>query len=458
MIFLSDPIVALITPPGSAAIAVLRLSGKNSVGIAAQHFRPRKKLLKATSHTLVHGIFHDEEGIPIDEVLISVFRAPYSYTGEESVEISCHGNPHLASRILKVLLRHARHAKAGEFTLRAVLNGKLDLARAEAVNDLINARSAKAETAALMQAQGILSAHLKGILDEITEARMRCELAIDFSDQDLPQIDLDDLKTRIDMLCAKTGALCMEGNSGKYIRDGIRICLAGAPNSGKSSLFNAFLKHNRAIVTPHPGTTRDYLEESFSLNGYTIVLYDTAGLRESADEIERHGIDRSLELMKEADLVLYLIPADQVLGSEPPELYSPSLPQETRMKCLFVLSKTDLVDPSKLETFLSGVPHVPASIVMENGLDALSAAIISRFELPQEIVNRPLITNTRHLGALERSLDSLRKAKDALAEDAGFEFVAFDLITASSAIEEILGIITPDDMLQRIFGNFCIGK
>ncbi|MDZ4181363.1 MAG: tRNA uridine-5-carboxymethylaminomethyl(34) synthesis GTPase MnmE [Candidatus Cloacimonadaceae bacterium] len=458
MISLSEPIVALITPAGSSAIAVLRLSGKNSVGIVAQHFRPRKKLLKAPTHRLIHGIFHDSAGLPIDEVLVSVFRAPHSYTGEESVEISCHGNPHLATRILKALLLNARHAKAGEFTLRALMNGKLDLARAEAVNDLIRAGSIQAETAALMQTQGILSRHLKGILDEISEARMRSELAIDFSDQDLPQIDLIDLQTRIDALCAKTRELCAEGNQGRYIRDGIRICLAGAPNSGKSSLFNAFLKHNRAIVTPHPGTTRDYLEESVSLRGYTLVLYDTAGLRESTDEIERHGIDRSLELMQEADLVLYLIPVDAVPVNESTRFDLPDLNAEIAAKCLFVLSKTDLLEAKELEAMLTTAAFTPASSVDVHGLDALADAIIARFDLPRDLINRPLVTNTRHLAALQRCQVSLEQARQALSEDAGFEFVAFDLISASSAIEDILGVITPDDMLERIFGNFCIGK
>ncbi|HQB98669.1 MAG TPA: tRNA uridine-5-carboxymethylaminomethyl(34) synthesis GTPase MnmE [Candidatus Cloacimonadota bacterium] len=307
---MNDPISARITPAGSSAIAVIRISGFKALEIVAGYFDNPDKLLKARSHSIVFGTFKDETGIPLDEVLISVFRAPHSYTGEDVAEINCHGNPLIAERILGVLLLKSRLANPGEFTLRAYLNSKLDLSRAEAVNDLIQAGSSKASMAALMQVKGYLSRHLESLLDELADARLRCELAIDFADQDLPQIDTNDLRRRILEIRQRACALYEEGSHARKLREGIRICLAGAPNAGKSSLFNAFLKQNRAIVTPQPGTTRDYLEESFSLEGYPVVLLDTAGIRESQDSIEREGIKRSLELMHGADIILYLYEED----------------------------------------------------------------------------------------------------------------------------------------------------
>ncbi|MBW6513127.1 MAG: tRNA uridine-5-carboxymethylaminomethyl(34) synthesis GTPase MnmE [Candidatus Syntrophosphaera sp.] len=457
----SDPICAQISPPGHAAINVLRISGHGSIGIVAQFFQPRAKLLKAPSHRVLRGTFHDREGRALDQVLCTVFRAPLSYTGEDSVEISCHGNPQIASRILQNLLYDARLAEPGEFTLRALLNGKLDLIQAEAVNDLITAKSSKAESAALMQVQGGLSQHLQALLTAITEARLRCELAIDFADQDLPQIDLDDLQERINGILEQAKAMHSEGSQGRYIREGIRVCLAGAPNSGKSSLFNAFLKFNRAIVTPHPGTTRDYLEESVSLRGYTLVLYDTAGLRASSDLTEKEGIDRSRDLMQSADLVLYLVEA----GSGPASLEEVPLPEAIRTKTLWLSSKYDLVaDENGAETNpkvrdgYSPQAGIPVSVVSPGGLDALQEAILKRFELPLDELDHPLLTNARHLAALERCVSALEKAQLALRKEAGFEFIAFDLITASKALEEILGIVTTDDLLQQIFSSFCIGK
>lgn len=457
----SEPICAQISAPGCSAISVLRISGHGAIGIAAQYFRPRARLLKSPSHRVILGTFHAADGSPLDQVLCTVFRAPHSYTGEDCVEISCHGNPHIAARILENLLLEARLAHPGEFTLRALLNGRIDLTQAEAVNDLITATGSRAETAALMQVQGVLSAHLKGLLDSITAARLRCELAIDFADQDLPQIDLDDLAARISGILDQARTLHSEGAQGRFIRDGIRICLAGPPNSGKSSLFNAFLRYNRAIVTPHPGTTRDYIEEMVSLHGYTLILTDTAGLREAADAIEQEGITRSLQLMQAADLVLYLNEA----GTSPESCGKAILDEEIAAKTLWLASKYDLVGeqngtPGRAtdRKGLSPQTGIPVSVVSADGLELLYQSVLERFALPQTELNRPLITNTRHLAALQKCVTALEGAQLALQNEAGFEFVAFDLISASKALEEILGVISTDDLLEQIFSSFCVGK
>ncbi|MDY0152853.1 MAG: tRNA uridine-5-carboxymethylaminomethyl(34) synthesis GTPase MnmE [Candidatus Cloacimonas sp.] len=484
----SEAICAPITPAGYAAIAVLRISGSDAISIVAKHFRPSNKLLKSPTHRVLHGTFYSETGQAIDEVLLSVFRSPTSYTGEDSVEISCHGNPNLANRILSSLLLHARLARAGEFTLRAYLNGKLDLSQAEAVNDLIHAQASKAESAALMQVQGKLSHHLQLLLTQITDARLRCELAIDFSDQDLPQINLIALQQQLSGILQAAEELSAKGEQGRKIREGTKICLSGAPNAGKSSLFNALLQYGRALVTPHPGTTRDYLEESISLNGFPLVIYDTAGLRQSSDEIESQGIAKSIELMHEADLIIYLIDSTSIVEqnavpdkltteSTEVEQNATSVPsvfsvvnsasfgtwgvadaQQLSAKTITVYSKADLLTVGASRARPNHPYSIFCSVNTPNGLDALTKAILNRLLLSDELLSKPLVTNARHLAALSRCIESLHMAISALESSAGFEFIAFELISASRALEEILGVITTDDLLENIFSNFCIGK
>lgn len=455
-----EPICAQITPPGCAAVSVLRISGSGSIGIVAQFFRPRRKLLTSPSHRVVFGTFHSRDGRPLDQALCTVFRFPASYTGEDCVEISCHGNPRLSARILENLLLEARLAHPGEFTLRALLNGKLDLTQAEAVNDLISATGSKAENAALMQVRGLLSKPLREVLDAVNDARLRCELAIDFADQDLPPLDTADLRNRISAALEHARELHSEGARGRFIREGIRVCLAGAPNSGKSSLFNAFLRYNRAIVTPHPGTTRDYLEESVSLSGYNLILSDTAGLRDNAGPIEREGIDRSRGLMSSADLILFLLPVDEFTANNAAASLSPH-----PAKTLWLASKWDLGQPetpgsAPVDCRDGSAPELalPVSALAPDGLNTLQNAILKRFELPLENPDRPLVTNARHMAALQRAITALSSALVSLDSQAGYEFTAFDLIAAANALGEILGVSADPDLLGRIFADFCIGK
>ncbi len=445
----TEPICALITPAGHAAIAMLRLSGNGVFEILARHFRSGHKLLKAKSHSILHGYFTDSNGEDLDEVLVYVFRKPHSYTGEDLLELSCHGNPDLANRILQVLLLSCRMANPGEFTLRAYLNGKLDLNQAEAVNDLIHAKASRAEKAALHQLQGHLSQALKNLLERISRLRMRCELAIDFSDQDLPLPEGSELRYELIQVLDTAKSLAATGQQGRLIREGIKICLSGAPNAGKSSLFNAFLKQNRALVTPHPGTTRDYLEESISLNGFPVVFYDTAGLRPNPDSIEAQGIAKSHQLMHSADLILYLIDA-----TLPAELSLSGIDAELQKKILIVFTKMDLLPkttplPDKV---------IPCSSVTPDGLKHLSEAILNQLLQHDFSPEQALVTNTRQLSALQRSITFLDNALLALSENRGYEYIAFELSAASSALEEILGVISTDDLLSEIFSNFCIGK
>ncbi|MFW5628304.1 MAG: tRNA uridine-5-carboxymethylaminomethyl(34) synthesis GTPase MnmE [Candidatus Cloacimonadaceae bacterium] len=442
---MNDVICAQISAPGMAAVSLIRISGMGAIDLISDFFSKPDKLKNSPGGRILFGDFIDPDGRVLDEVLLSVFRAPNSYTGEDLIELGCHGSVSLTQRILQALLTRCRLANPGEFTLRAFMNGKMDLSRAEAVNDIIQASALRAETAALMQVKGYLSNHLQMMLKKINDARLRCELAIDFADQDLPQIDMDDLAARLDELIGLARNLYDEGSHGIKLRDGLRICLAGSPNVGKSSLFNALLKQNRAIVTDIPGTTRDYLEESFSLQGNPIVLIDTAGIRESEDSIEREGIARSHELMKSADMMLYLYDTEEFIF--PDEL------SEFEDKTLFLASKSDLNPQRELKA-----GHIPISVVSENGLKKLTDSILDHLNLPEELANYPLITNTRHLAALKSALSALEGAKEALTMDAGFEFIASDLILAASKLEDILGVVPTDELLGEIFENFCIGK
>ncbi len=460
-----DTICAPITAPGEAASSLIRISGTRAFEIAESRFRPASKLRNSESHRIIYGIWHDKAGTALDEILIYKFIAPHSYTGEDVIELSCHGNPRLVSQIIEDLLLDCRMATPGEFTRRAYLNGKLDLIRAEAVNDLITASGSKATSSALSQLRGTLTGFLETLLKEIQSCRIKIELAIDFSDQDLPQIDMQGFAAELDTIIEKAERLVEESRSGRYIREGIKICLVGPPNAGKSSLFNAFLRENRALVSPHPGTTRDYLEESVSLAGYNLVIYDTAGLRDASDEVERMGIDRTRELLNNADLVLVL--------QEPGQAFQIDSQIDSR-RVLNIITKIDklgfdsLPTPAELlsrlkERFCDNhteLPQglIPSSVMLEGGLAAISLEILKRLELPRELPDGPLLTNSRHLAAIRRSIAALHKAREAMQGDLGYEFIAFDLIEATSAISEILGTGSVDDLLGSIFSDFCIGK
>jgi tRNA modification GTPase len=464
---LNDTIAAPATPAGTSALAVIRISGPEAIELTAAIFSKPEKLLQAAGYNAVHGYITDA-GAALDEVVCLVFRAPHSYTGEDMVELTCHGNPDLTSRILQLILKRCRPAEPGEFTFRAFINNKLDLAQAEAVGDLIHARTGRAETAALDQLRGKLSQELASLLDELSDCRMRFELSLDFADQDLPEPDLDAVAQRLQKVRFRLAEMLAGGRQGRILRDGFSICLSGAPNVGKSSVFNKFLAENRALVTPVPGTTRDYLEEWLALEGFPVRLWDTAGLRETSDRVEQLGIDRTLDLMQKADLIILLTDPDTLDQGccRPDALHA--------AKTLCVLNKTDLLGFDKLPSeaewtaYLQGsrfagkladqVKLIPCSAALEDGIARLRAEIVSRLSQPGWEASAVLVTNTRHLALLERALASLDKALTGIAAAAGYEFIAFDILEASSALSEITGAVTTDDLLDRIFSNFCIGK
>lgn len=444
-----DTITALATPVGSGALHIIRVSGEDAVEQVAKLFQPHSKLLKAKSHSLIYGKII-AEGKLLDEVLCSVFLAPNSFTGENSVEITCHGSMFVANSILSALQKNIRLAKPGEFTLRAYLNNRIDLTQAEAVNDMIQAKTKKAQTLAINQLDGSLYKRISTLLDELSHYRIQLELEIDFLDDDVPDIDLVKLQENLISLTHKLETLVTSGKQGRLIREGLKVSLIGVPNVGKSSIFNLLLETERAIVTPIPGTTRDYLEEVIALGGYLIRIYDTAGIRETSDTIEQMGINRSREIIEQSDLVLYITDGNE--SQEDYEAFVTGLNPDNIIK---VLNKSDLLTQQEISQYPD---YLSCHASNARGIQTLKEAILSKIELSDQELESGLLTNSRQITAVENSISSIRQAISSLDNNMGYEFTAFDLKEASAHLEDVIGKITDDDLLNSIFDNFCIGK
>ncbi len=445
----TDTITALATPVGSGALHIIRVSGEDAIEQVANIFEPKDKLISAKSHSLVYGKIIAENTL-LDEVLCSVFRAPNSFTGEDSVEITCHGSMFVANSILTALQKKIRLANPGEFTLRAYLNNRIDLTQAEAVNDMIQAKTKKAQTLAMNQLDGSLYKRISLLLDELSKYRIQLELEIDFLDDDVPDIDLDLLQVNLKELKNKLETLVNSGRQGRLIREGLKISLIGKPNVGKSSIFNKLLETERAIVTPIPGTTRDYLEEVIALEGYLIRIYDTAGIRQTADTIEKMGIDRSREIIEQSDLVLYI--SD---GSNNQNDYQDFVSGLNPEKIIKVLNKIDILSDELIAKYPDYIKCYTSS---DQGMESLKEKLVNYIQMSDQELESGLLTNSRQINSVERTIESLNQAIASLDNFMGYEFTAFDLKEASAHLEEVIGKITDDDLLNSIFDNFCIGK
>lgn len=446
-----DTISAVSTPQGVGGLAVIRISGPKAVEIADSFFQAPKSLLQIPSRKAVFGKIYDNEQL-IDEVIITVYRSPNSYTGEDLVEISCHGSIYITSRIMEMLLRKTRLANRGEFTQRAFLNDKMGLTKAEAIGDLIESKTQLAHLAAIEQYKGSLRKRIAKILTKITDLRTLLELEIDFAEQGLEQMDHTTFQKELSSSFSELSDLINSGKEGIILKEGLKVCLVGAPNVGKSSIFNALLQTERAIVTPHPGTTRDYLEEAISLNGYLIRIFDTAGLRQTEDQIEQAGIDFSLQIIRSADKILYI--SEEKENKAEYERLVQLFPHKNIIK---VINKIDLLTEKQREEFHQK-DFVLCSAITEDGLNELKQSLLKDIEISKDQLHSGILTNVRQIAAAQRSKDSLQKAIDSFSQKMGYEFTAFDLKEASSALEEIIGKITSEDILARIFENFCIGK
>ncbi len=452
----ADTIAALATPAGPGGIGILRLSGPAAEQVLGAVFVPSRPRPRPRSHQLYHGQVVDGAGNLIDEVLAVIMRAPHSYTREDVVEIHCHGGMVVLRRILDLLLDHGvRLARPGEFTQRAFLNGRLDLAEAEAVMDLINSRSEGARRVAMEQLQGRLSKAVHGFQDRVADLLALIEAYVDFPEEDIPLPHVHRLGEESSLLRQQIATLLADFDNGRILREGLSVLILGCPNVGKSSLLNALLGEARAIVTPIPGTTRDTIEESLSLGGIPLRLVDTAGVRETVDPIEAEGVRRSREKLAGADLVLFVVDASKGLSDE--DRYALELCAGQRL--LLVLNKSDL-GSLPLESALGNLPWVAVSAHTGAGLEHLRQAIVGFFQTQggSEGVESPLLSDRRHREALLLAQQALERFETGVAEGASAEFLALELRESLAALGLITGETTPDDILDRIFSRFCIGK
>jgi tRNA modification GTPase len=456
---LHDTIAAIATPIGEGGLAVIRLSGANAFATADKCFSPTGKSSVKPSAALTHTIQFGKivrDGNVIDEVLLAVLRAPRTFTREDTVEISCHGGILPAKLVLDtVLAAGARMAEPGEFTKRAFLNGRIDLAQAEAVADLIHSRTELALAAANEQLAGKLSQRINQVRDDLMLTLAHVEAHIDFPDEDIAPDTKDKLLERLEAGIAFMDALLRTANEGQILRRGIRAAIVGRPNAGKSSLLNQLLGRDRAIVSHIAGTTRDTIEETANIRGIPVVFIDTAGLREAGDEIEREGIRRSRESLAQAELILHVLDASEPL-TDADKNY---LTEFAGKKRILVRNKTDL--PVKLEfrSQNSEVRTVDVCSLSGNGIENLKDEIKSLVwagEISAE--NLQVAINSRHQDALNRARFSARAATDALRADVTLELVAMDLHIAANAVGEIVGKTTTEDLLDKIFSSFCLGK
>ncbi len=444
---MNDTIAAISTPFGEGAIAVLRLSGPRSVEIADLVFRGKLQASALVPRMQHVGAIFDGDA-KLDDVLLTVFRAPHSYTGEDVVEVGCHGGVLVTRRILALLLRSgARAALPGEYTQRAYLNGKLDLTQAEAVMDLITAQTDLALRAASEQLEGRLGEHIRGLREGLLELLAHVEAFIDFPDEDIDPETGDALCARLDSVLAEIAALLATAGRGKILREGVRTVIYGAPNVGKSSLLNLLLGSERAIVSARPGTTRDSIEETIDLRGIPLRLVDTAGIRDSVDEVEQAGMERTLRQVERADLVLHVLDAsEENSGANPPKGHATTV---------LVLNKSDLGEHASWQ----GVDGVRISCRTNAGVVDLEAAIEQRLNGGQTAQRDwSVAINARHQACLQASQNYALAARAGLANALSPELLAEELRAALNAVGEVVGRVDSEDVLGKIFGTFCIGK
>jgi tRNA modification GTPase len=458
---LDDTIAAISTPVGAAGISIIRVSGSESLPLVDKVFRSKKnrKLKAVPNFSFVYGNVIDDKGKKIDEVLVSVMRGPHSFTAENVVEINCHGGIIATRRILETLLAvGARLAEPGEFSKRAFLNGRIDLAQAEAIIDLINAKTEKSLKYAVIQLDGALSSEIKTIRNEILELMANIEAGIDFPEHDIEELSRRQIKTKTIESLEKINKLLKSAGTGKVFREGLKTVIIGKPNVGKSSLLNALLKEKRAIVTDIPGTTRDIIEEVVSIRGIPLRLIDTAGIRETEDIIEKIGVEKTREVFAEADLVLFMIDASTGLTEHDREIF----PLLKEKRNIVLINKTDVnkeIDTSEIEKIVDKSNIMEISVLYGNGMkeleDLIEEIVYDGIAAGQEEV---LVTNIRHKNILEKAQTDIKAVLRAIANQLPTDCMAIDLRAAWELLGEITGETIGEDLVDTIFSRFCIGK
>ncbi len=466
----ADNIIAMATPAGIGAISVFRLSGPDVIRITDRFFVPvkKKKLVDSKGFTIHFGELRDQNNELIDEVLISVFKEPKSYTGENMVEISVHASPYIQKRVLSLFLGEGmRLAQPGEFTLRAFLNGKMDLAQAEAVADLIAAETEWQHKTALNQLKGHFSKKLKTLREKLIEFAALMELELDFSEEDVEFADRQDFAELLKKIKRTLRELIEGFQAGNVIKEGIPVAIVGEPNTGKSTLLNALLNEEKAIVTDIPGTTRDVIEDFVVLGGIKFRFIDTAGIRQAQDRVEKIGIEKTFEKIKEAKVILFVNDATKVYQN--PESCNQIIGRLEKWKQEFpgktfvlVLNKMDLVEnkeflPACLNR-LKGVHLISMSAKRQEGIDILKNYLTEQAGQGKVSISDVLVTNVRHYHALQEALQSIEEVEEGLQAGISTDLLAVDIRDALNKLGEITGEITSEDLLDHIFKNFCIGK
>ena len=446
-----DTIVALSTPAGRSAIAVIRVSGPHALPLmrkllADPDFSPE------LSRAVLKSIKSKDDDV-VDRCLLTYFQAPHSYTGEDVIEISCHGSPVIVRQVIDLILSYGgRLAGPGEFTLRGLSNGKLDLSQAEAIRDLINAQTEAAAKQATRQAMGELSLRLQPFEDKLIQTIVVLESALEFVEDDLPQVRKDEISRTLEEVLESLEHLASTFAAGHLLRDGLRVTLAGRPNVGKSSLFNKLLAHERAIVTNIPGTTRDTITEAVSINGVPVLLTDTAGVRESSDDVERIGVNRTRQAMADADLIVVVLDGSRELTDEDRSLLSDA----SNVRHVVARNKSDLSSFDHVK--FNGSSSIDVSALTGSGVEQLCAAILAPFGTVDARNDGLLITNVRHHDLLRRAESETRQSLELLKQNASEELVLVGLHNSLRFLGQITGETTTEDLLSEIFATFCIGK
>lgn len=462
----TDTIIALATPAGAGAIAIIRLSGPEAISIASNHFESVSgKILKnQKSHTIHLGYIKDGKNV-LDQALISIFKDPHSYTGENVIEISCHGSPYIQQQIIQLFLRNGcRTADAGEFTLRAFLNGKMDLSQAEAVADLISSDNAASHQIAVQQMRGGFSNEIKQLRTELLNFASLIELELDFSEEDVEFADRTQFKELLTRIQKVLQSLIDSFAVGNVIKNGIPVAIVGEPNVGKSTLLNAFLNEERALVSDIAGTTRDTIEDEISIGGIGFRFIDTAGIRETKDVVEGMGIKRTFEKIEQAQVVLLLVDGSKLLNDDQKLKnividYEKIKNQNPQKPLVLLVNKSDTLselDKDKIGKHLDSVKYLSAKT--GEGVEELQNSLLEFVNTGALRNNETIVTNTRHYDSLLKSLEEIEKVQFGMKENISSDLMAIDVKEALYHLGEITGQVTNDELLGNIFANFCIGK
>lgn len=459
-----DTICAPATAPGMAAIAVMRLSGPKAFSIAQQCFEPQKKELGFTdipSQRVTLGQFHEADR-PVDEVLMTKFKKPHTYTGEDLVEFSCHGSPFIQQEILRILIdKGARMARPGEFTLRAFLNGRMDLSQAEAVADLIASNSSASHLMAFRQMRGHFSERIKELRQQLVNFAGLIELELDFSEEDVEFADRRSLTNLLDTIEAEIGRLKQSFSMGNVLKHGIPVAIIGKPNVGKSTLLNALLNEERAIVSDIPGTTRDTIEDTISISGVAFRFIDTAGLRHSQDVIETVGIERTYEKIRQAAIILYLFDASETSLQEITETLNDFRERfyDENKRLILIANKIDLLEetPQHFRNLVE-LETIFVSAKRKENINLITDSLLSSVTTASEEENQAIVSNSRHYEALAKTAEAIEAVRRAIEENLPGDLMAIDLRTALHHLGTITGEVTNDEILGNIFEKFCIGK